>query len=213
MTDELVSRLRGAPIIPLIQADAPDVAVAIANALAEGGLTVLEVVLRTDNALRCLERVRDSVPDAIVGAGTVLSVEQVGDALAAGATFLVSPGLYPPVVESAHDAGIDIFPGIATPSEAQTAWNLGVRTMKFFPAGHAGGVGMLKALSAVFRDVSFVPTGGISERNLAEYLKISTVLACGGSWLTPSAQVEQGRFDEITRIARQAMAIAADARA
>ena len=212
MNQELESRLTQAPVVPLIQADDPGVAVEIANALVAGGLTVLEVVLRTEAAMKCLERVAAEVPGAIVGAGTVLSVEHAKKSLDAGAAFIVSPGLHVPVVEAALEAGVDIFPGVATPSEAQLGWNLGLRAMKFFPAGQMGGVGMLKALSAVFRDVRFMPTGGVSEGNLADFLRVPAVLACGGSWLTPKDLVEQKKFDEITRIAGDAKSIAATVR-
>ncbi len=212
MNQELESRLLAAPVVPLIQADDPGVAVEIAHALVAGGLTVLEVVLRTDAALKCMQRVVDDVPDAIVGAGTVLSVDHAKKSLAAGVSFIVSPGLHVPVVETALQAKVDVFPGVATPSEAQLAWNLGLRAMKFFPASQMGGVGMLKALSSVFRDVRFMPTGGVSAANLAEYLGVPAVLACGGSWLTPKEVVEQKQFGEITRIAGDAKSIAASVR-
>ena len=212
MDPELESRLQKAPVIPLIAADEPGVAVDIAKALVAGGLTVLEVVLRTDSALECLARVDQSVPDGIVGAGTVLSPAQAEAALAAGARFIVSPGLYPPVVDTCLSANVDVFPGIATPSEAQNACNLGLRTMKFFPADQMGGVGMLKALSAVVRDARFIPTGGIAANNLADFLEVPSVLACGGSWLSPKAHVVQRQFDEITRLANEALAVAAKVR-
>ena len=213
MNDALYERLRQAPIVPLIQADDPGVAVDTANALVAGGLTVLEVVLRTDAAITCLRHVAEAVPAAIVGAGTVLSRTQVAKVLDAGSAFIVSPGLYAPVVESAQAAGVDVFPGVATASEAQLGWNLGVRTLKFFPAGQAGGVGMLKALGAVFRDVTFMPTGGVNAANLADYLAVDAVLACGGSWLTPAAAIAAGQFETITRLASEACAIADEVRA
>lgn len=212
MNQELESRLSLAPVVPLIQADDPGLAVEIARALVAGGLSVLEVVLRTEAALKCLQRVARDVPEAVVGAGTVLSVEHARKSLDAGATFIVSPGLHVPVVEAALEAEVDVFPGVATPSEAQLAWNLGLRAMKFFPAGQMGGVGMLKALSSVFRDVRFMPTGGVSEANLADYLRVPAVLACGGSWLTPKEAVERKQFGEITRIAGDAISIAASVR-
>lgn len=212
MNTDLQSRLETAPVVPLIQADDPGVAVEIARALVAGGLTVLEVVLRTDAALRCMQQVVEDVPDAIVGAGTVLSVEHASKSLDAGASFIVSPGLHAPVVETALEANVDVFPGVATASEAQLAWNLGLRAMKFFPAGQIGGVGMLKALSAVFRDVRFMPTGGVSAANLADYLAVPAVLACGGSWLTPADSVSAGDYDRITALATEAVSIAHKAR-
>ncbi len=204
--------LETAPVVPLIQAEDPGVAVEIANALVEGGLSVLEVVLRTEAALKCLERVVTDVPNATVGAGTVLSADQARRTLDVGANFIVCPGLHVPVVEVAQEADVEIFPGVATPSEAQLAWNLGLRTLKFFPAGQMGGVGMLKALSAVFRDCKFMPTGGVSANNLADFLAVPAVLACGGSWLTPAAAIAEGNFTAITNLASEAVAIAAQAR-
>lgn len=209
---DLQSRLESAPVVPLIQADDPGVAVATANALVEGGLTVLEVVLRTDAALECLRHVAESVPNAVVGAGTVLSAEQASKTLDAGAAFIVSPGLHVPVVEVAQKGGVDMFPGVATASEAQLGWNLGLRELKFFPAGQAGGVAMLKALSSVFRDVKFMPTGGVSAANLQDYLQLSAVMACGGSWLTPADAISSGDFKTITRLAEEACAIANEVR-
>ncbi|MEL7536598.1 MAG: bifunctional 4-hydroxy-2-oxoglutarate aldolase/2-dehydro-3-deoxy-phosphogluconate aldolase [Pseudomonadota bacterium] len=210
---ELQSRLEKAPVVPLIQADDPATAVDTANALVAGGLTVLEVVLRTEAALACLRRVAQSVPDAIVGAGTVLAEAQAKISLDAGAAFIVSPGLYQPVVEVAQQAGVDMLPGVATASEAQLGWNLGLRAMKFFPAGQAGGVPMLKALGAVFRDVKFMPTGGVTATNLGGYLQLDAVLACGGSWLTPADAVRSGDFETVTRLAAEACAIANEVRA
>ena len=209
---DIQERLEAAPVVPLIQADDPVVAVETAHALVAGGLTVLEVVLRSDGALECLRQVAESVPDAVVGAGTVLSEAQAKKSLDAGAAFIVSPGLHVPVVEVARQAGVDIFPGVATAGEAQLGWNLGLRALKFFPAGQAGGVPMLKALSAVFRDVKFMPTGGISAGNLSDYLAVPSVLACGGSWLTPADAISAGKYDNVTARAKEAVSIAREAR-
>ncbi|MEM6810690.1 MAG: bifunctional 4-hydroxy-2-oxoglutarate aldolase/2-dehydro-3-deoxy-phosphogluconate aldolase [Pseudomonadota bacterium] len=209
---DLRSRLARAPVVPLIQADDPGVAVSTAHARVAGGLTVLEVVLRTRAALECLRGVVDAAPEAIVGAGTVLSEAHASQSIDAGATFLVSPGLHASVVAAAQVAGVSVFPGVATATEAQTAWNLGLRTLKFFPAGQAGGVSMLKALGSVFRDVTFMPTGGVSAKNLAEYLALDSVIACGGSWLTPKAAIASGDFETVTRLAQEACAIANEVR-
>jgi 2-dehydro-3-deoxyphosphogluconate aldolase/(4S)-4-hydroxy-2-oxoglutarate aldolase len=212
MTDSLERRLESMPVVPLVQASDPAVAVAVSRALAEGGLTVVEVVLRTPEALACLEKVATSVPEAITGAGTVLSPVQAEAAVSAGAKFIVSPGLDDDVVGIANKNALPVFPGIATASEAQHAWNLGLRAVKFFPAGQAGGIAMLKALSAVFRDMRFMPTGGVSANNLADFLAVPSVLACGGSWLTPASAVSQGNYQEITRLAAEAVEIANAAR-
>ena len=205
-------RLEETPIVPLVQADDPDVAVRTSRALVTGGLTVIEVVLRTDAALRCLEAVASEVPEAIVGAGTVLSEAQAGAAADAGACFIVSPGLDDSVIGSARSRGLQVFPGAVTATELQRAWNLGLRTVKFFPAAAAGGPAALKALAAPFRDMRFIPTGGVSAGNLADYLAVPQVLACGGSWLTPPSAVAAGDCGSITRLAREARRIAASFR-
>ena len=200
--------LRQAPIVPLIQAETPEDAVKTSGALASGGLRVQEVVFRTEAALESLSQIARTQPDVLVGAGTVLSLKQAEDAFAAGARFLVSPGLNPDVVAFAQANALPIFPGIVSPTELQMAWNLGLRTVKFFPAGLSGGPRMLKALSSVFRDVEFMPTGGINAGNLKEYLAIPSVLACGGSWLTPKEAVQNQEYSIITGLARQALSIA-----
>lgn len=201
-------RLVETPVIPLVQASDPAVAVRTAQALLDGGLGVIEVVMRTPEALDCLAAIAAEVPDAVVGAGTVLSAEQAGAALAAGSAFLVSPGLDRDVVAVSKEAGIPIYPGVATPTEVQAAWNLGLRTLKFFPASLVGGAPMLKALGSVFRGVKFIPTGGVSTSNLADFLALDAVLACGGSWLTPADAIAAGRYQDITALAAQAVAIA-----
>lgn len=208
----LEERLRDAPVVPLVQADDAATAVEISRALVAGGLTVVEVVLRTDEALQCLAAVKAAVPEAVVGAGTVLSAGQAEAAADAGAGFIVSPGLDEGVVAVAEARGLSAFPGIATASEIQRAWNLGLRIVKFFPAGNAGGTGMIRALSAAFRDMRFMPTGGVSAANLAEYLALAPVIACGGSWLTPASAVANCDYSEITRLAAEAVGIARTAR-
>lgn len=201
-------RLNSAPVVPLVAPIDTDTAIRTTQALVAGGLTVIEVVLRTPDALACLGEIVKAVPDAIVGAGTVLSEDQVEAVLLAGARFIVLPGLYSPVIRVAQSAGLPVFPGIATATEAQHAWNMGLRSLKFFPASIAGGPGMIKALGSVFKDVRFMPTGGVSADNLADYLALPNVLACGGSWLTPGAAIQSGDYDAITCLAEEAVAIA-----
>jgi 2-dehydro-3-deoxyphosphogluconate aldolase/(4S)-4-hydroxy-2-oxoglutarate aldolase len=204
----LEERLAESGVVPLVQADVPETAIEISKALLAGGLSVIEVVLRTDDALRCLEAVGKAVPQAIVGAGTVLTADQAEAAIGAGARFIVSPGLDDAVVQAAITHGLPVFPGVATATELQRAHNLGLRTVKFFPAGVAGGTAMIKALSSVFRGMKFMPTGGISASNLAEYLALPSVVACGGSWLTPAAAIENNDYGKITSLAVEAVAIA-----
>lgn len=208
MSEKLISTLRDKRVVPLVQSDNPDTALKISEALLEGGLDVLEVVLRTDAALDCLEAIAKEFPNAHVGAGTVLSADQSKEVIRRGATFIVSPGLDPASVNVAKDAGIPILPGISTATELQCAWNMGLRTVKLFPASVVGGPKMLKALSSVFRDVEFMPTGGVNPANLKEHLAIPAVLACGGSWLTPKDAIEAGDFTAITKLAKDAIAIA-----
>jgi len=204
--------LKATPVVPLIQAEDPKVAVRVARALKKGGLTTLEVVLRTDAALNCMAAIVEEIDGVIVGAGTVLTPAQMNDAADRGAQFIVSPGLNAAVVDACKARGLVIYPGTVTASEVQLAWNLGLKTVKFFPAGLAGGVPMLKALSSVFRQMSFMPTGGVSASNLKSFLEVPSVVACGGSWLTPQAEINAGNFDAITTLARDALALAREVR-
>lgn len=205
---ELHRRLEHAPIVPLVVPEDAETAIKTTRALVAGGLSVVEVVLRTPAAIECLAAVVKAVPDAIVGAGTVLSEQQADQVSQAGAQFIVSPGLYAPVVRLAQSLDVPVFPGIATPSEAQNAWNMGLRSLKFFPASLAGGPAMLKAIGSVFKDVKFMPTGGVSAANLADYLALPNVLACGGSWLTPKTAIAEDNYQRITELAAEAVAIA-----
>ena len=205
---ELISSLEAKRVVPLVQSDDTKTALKISEALLEGGLDVLEVVLRTDAALDCLEAIAKEFPKAHVGAGTVLSADQSKDVIQRGASFIVSPGLDAASVKVANDAGLPILPGISTATELQQAWNMGLRTVKLFPASLVGGPKILKALSSVFRDVRFMPTGGVGPANLHEYLAVPAVLACGGSWLTPKDAIEAGDFAAITKLAKDAISIA-----
>ncbi|MDZ7587901.1 MAG: bifunctional 4-hydroxy-2-oxoglutarate aldolase/2-dehydro-3-deoxy-phosphogluconate aldolase [Parasphingorhabdus sp.] len=208
----LEERLRAAPVVPLIEASDPAVAVQIAKALQAGGLTVVELVLRTDAALECLSAIIAETTDIIVGAGTVLTVEQATAVAARGAQFVVSPGLVDDVARFCIAQDLPFFGGTMTAGEVQRAYALGLRTVKFFPAKLAGGVPMLKAFSSVFRDMRFMPTGGVSVDNLAEFLALPAVIACGGSWLTPAAAIAAGDYDAITKLAREAVELARAAR-
>lgn len=212
MSIDINKTLQSVPVVPLVQSDDPATAVKISRALAVGGLTVAEVVFRTDRALECLQAVAEDVPEMIAGAGTVLSAEQATAAMDAGAKFIVSPGLDDGVVATAQERGVPVYPGIVTPSELQHAFNLGLDTVKFFPASIAGGVPALKALSSVFRTMKFMPTGGVSPGNLADFLAVPAVLACGGSWLTPAAAIAEGDYEQIATLAREAVNIATQAR-
>ena len=181
MSTDLTQRLANAPVVPLIGEDDPARAVATAKALGEGGLTVIEVVLRSDNALKGMEAILAETEGMVIGAGTVLTLDQAKAVVASGAEFIVSPGLVDEIALYCLDQGIPFFPGTMTAGEVQRAYALGLREVKFFPASLAGGVPMLKALSSVFREMRFMPTGGVSAANLGEFLALPSVIACGGS--------------------------------
>ncbi len=206
----LDTALQTVPVIPVIVLDRAADAVPVAEALIAGGIPVFEITLRTEAALSAIGEIAKRFPDALTGAGTVLSKSQATQAIDAGAQFIVSPGWDDDVVDTAIAAGIPVVPGVVTPSEVQRAQRHGLRLLKFFPASLVGGVPMLKAFSSVYSDVRFVPTGGVNAKNLSDYLSVPNVVACGGSWLTPAGPIAEGRFDEITRLAQEARQIADD---
>lgn len=200
--------LQSVPVIPVIVLENSEDAVPVAEALIEGGIPIFEITLRTKAALPAIEEIARRFPEAQTGAGTVLSRKQAEWAIEAGAQYIVSPGWDGDVIKAAQAADIPVIPGVMTPSEVQRARRRGLKVLKLFPAGIAGGVPMLKALASVYPDVGFVPTGGVSAGNLAEYLAVPNVVAVGGSWLVPKAAVAEGRFGEITRLAIEANKIA-----
>ena len=179
---EVVERLGRARVVPVAKLDDGDQAEATARALQRGGIDCIEVTFRTAGAGEALRAAR-TVPGMLVGAGTVLSPEQAADAADAGADFAVAPGTNPAVVAACAELGLPFFPGVATPSEIETARALGRTTLKLFPAEQTGGPGFIRAVSATYPDVRFMPTGGIGRANAAEYLALPSVLAVGGSWL------------------------------
>lgn len=206
------SMLKEIPVVPVVVIDDADKAVPVAKALVAGGLPIIEVTMRTAAAPEAIAAIAEQVPDAFIGAGTVLSADHAKTIVAAGAKFIVSPGLHNDVVSAAAELSVPIIPGVATATETQQAWNMGIKTLKFFPAGQAGGIPMIKALAAVFRDVVFMPTGGVSADNLKDYLAVPAVLACGGSWLTPASAIADGDYDQITALASEALALAKEVR-
>lgn len=209
----LSQRLAARPVVPLVNDSDPERALATAQALEAGGLGVIEVVLRSDGALEGMKTMIAHGEGMIVGAGTVLTLDQAKQVRDAGAEFIVSPGLVDEIAEYCLSESVPFFPGTMTAGEVQRAYALGLREVKFFPASLAGGVPMLKALGSVFREMRFMPTGGVSAANLPEFLALDHVLACGGSWLTPKDAVAAGEFDAVTELAREAVAIAGSARA
>jgi len=206
MTSAEVTRRIGAfGVVPVIVVDDPGRAVGIAGALAAGGLPCAEITLRTPGAIKAIGAIAHAVPDVLVGAGTVIRPEQVDEAVAAGASFLVSPGIHSDVVRRARRVGVPLFPGVATASEALAALRQDVRVVKFFPAAVAGGLRAVQALASVFAELRFIPTGGLGPLELSAYLREPSVLAVGGSWLAPPGADDE----QIERLAAEAAAIAA----
>lgn len=195
------------PVIPVIVLRRVQDAVPLAEALVAGGVRVLEVTLRTPVALECMAAIAKSVPQAIVGAGTIRSVADAEAALAAGCRFGVSPGYGTDIGHACRNMGLPLLPGVATASEVMAANADGYQFLKFFPATAAGGIPMLKALAGPFTDVVFCPTGGITPETAPQFLALPNVKVCGGSWLTPQDAVDAGDWDRITRLAREASAL------
>jgi len=201
-----LEQLSAARLVPVVVLDDAKDADALAAALVAGGLPVAEVTFRTDAAEESI-RAMSARGDILVGAGTVLTPKQVDLAVAAGASYIVSPGLSRAVVERCQEHGVLALPGAVTATEVQAALELGLTTVKFFPAGTSGGAPAIAALAAPFVGVTFVPTGGIGPKNLHEYLAIPSIVAVGGSWMVPRAMVREGSFAEITRLTAEAVAL------
>ena len=193
--------MQDAPVIPVIVLNDLAHAVPMARALLAGGVRMLEVTLRTPQALACIEAIAREVPEAVVGAGTVRSRADAQAAARAGAQFAVSPGYTPAVGQACRDAGLALLPGVATGSEIMMAQEDGFTELKFFPAMQAGGPALLKAWSGPFFDVKFCPTGGITLQNAADFLALPNVVCVGGAWLVPSEAMVKGEWDLITELA------------
>jgi 2-dehydro-3-deoxyphosphogluconate aldolase/(4S)-4-hydroxy-2-oxoglutarate aldolase len=206
MTD-VFERLRACRVVPVVKFPNAECAEGLGKALVAAGMPCIEVTFRSAAAEAAIRALRE-IPEILVGAGTVRSVEQARAAQRAGAQFVVGPGIREDVVRFALAEGLPVAPGVCTPSEVERALDLGVKVLKFFPAEQFGGVGTLKALSAVYPDVPFMPTGGINADNLARYLALENVICCGGSWMAETALLSERRFDEVERRARQAASIA-----
>jgi 2-dehydro-3-deoxyphosphogluconate aldolase/(4S)-4-hydroxy-2-oxoglutarate aldolase len=204
--DSLDTIMGLAPVIPVLTLDNPETALKIGRALVAGGLPVLEITLRTAAALDCIEACR-SIEGAVVGAGTVLDPDQLTAAVAAGAAFIVSPGVSPKLLHAAAGSPAPLLPGICTPSEAMSLMEHGYRRMKFFPAEPSGGVDYLKALAAPLADLRFCPTGGVTPASAPRYLALKNVLCVGGSWMVPADAVAAGDWGRIEALAREASAL------
>lgn len=205
---DVVAALGAHRLVPVVVVDGADEGARLADALVAGGLPVAEITLRTAGGVDAIRAVARTQPDVVVGAGTVTTADQVDAVVDAGARFVVSPGLSAAVVRRAQDRGVAVLPGVATPSEIMAALDLGIDVMKLFPASVVGGPAAIKAFSAPFPDVRFVPTGGVGAANLADYLGLDPVLAVGGSWMVDKSLVAQGDWAEITRRTAEAVALA-----
>ncbi len=211
-TATIVARLRAARLVPVLVVDDEADAVPLAEALAAGGLPIAEVTFRTAAAPTALRRIAAEAPQLLAGAGTVLTPDQARQAVDAGARFIVAPGFGPAVVDWCLGHDVPVFPGVCTPTEVEMALGRGLTTLKFFPAEAAGGTTYLKALAGPYGAVQFIPTGGISAANVASYLALRNVVACGGSWMAPAEWVRGKQFDRIRAETASAVAAAGGSR-
>lgn len=201
----IVEEIRKIGIVPVIALDDAKDAKPLVEALCKGGLPCAEVTFRTDAAEESIRIMAEEFPEMLVGAGTVLTTEQVDRAVGAGAKFIVSPGLNPKVVSYCLEKNVPILPGTSNPSDVEAAIELGLEVVKFFPAEQAGGIHMIKAMSAPYTKIKFMPTGGINANNLKDYLDFNKIVACGGSWMVKKDLVAEGKFDEIEALTREAV--------
>ena len=199
-------------VVPVVVLDDAEDAAPLAEALVKGGIPCAEVTFRTEAAEESIRIMSEKYPEMLVGAGTVLTTEQVNRAVAAGAKFIVSPGFDPEIVDYCMEKNIPVFPGCVSPSEVAQAVKRGLKVVKFFPAEQAGGLAMLKAMAAPYTMLKFMPTGGINTKNLKEYLGFSKILCCGGSWMVKGDMIKNKEFDKITEMTREATELAAAAR-
>lgn len=202
---ELIKEKR---IVPVVKLDHVEDALPLAKALIDGGLPVAEITFRTDAAEESIRVIRNTYPEMLCGAGTVVNIDQAERAVAAGAAFIVSPGFTKEVVEYTARKNIPVLPGCCTPTEIIDAMNYGLKVVKFFPAKQYGGLDTIKALAAPFPGIRFMPTGGINTGNLREFLDNDKIYACGGSWMVADSLIKEKRFDEITRLTKEAVELA-----
>jgi 2-dehydro-3-deoxyphosphogluconate aldolase/(4S)-4-hydroxy-2-oxoglutarate aldolase len=199
LSTSILDKLAAYGVIPVIAIESVDHALPLADALIEGGLPVAEITFRTDAAADVISLLADKRPELILGAGTVLTSENVQKAKDCGATFAVAPGLNPDVVKKAQEIGLPFVPGINNPTDIEIALSIGCKTLKFFPAEASGGIKYLNAISAPYKHtgVKFIPTGGVNENNLCDYLELPVILACGGTWIAKNYDMVAGNFDQI----------------
>lgn len=204
----LNQKLSEIKVVPVIAINDASKAAKLAEVLMENGLPCAEVTFRTEQAVDAIKEMRKAFPDMLIGSGTILTTEQVDQSIAAGVDFIVSPGFNPTTVKYCQQRNIPIVPGVNTPSLVEQAMEMGLDTLKFFPAEPSGGTAMLKALSAVY-PVQFMPTGGVNPKNVKEYLAISSVLACGGTWMVPNDLIDNEQWDELAKLVREVAGIIA----
>lgn len=195
-------------VVPVVVLNDAKDALPLAKALVEGGLACAEVTFRTDAAEESIRLMSEAYPEMLVGAGTVLTIDQVKRAVKAGAKFIVSPGFDPEIVDYCLENNIPVLPGCITPSEVAQAVKRGLKVVKFFPAEQAGGIAMIKAMAAPYTMVKFMPTGGINTKNLADYLSCDKILCCGGSWMVKGDMIKSGEFDKIKQMTKEAVELA-----
>ena len=195
-------------VVPVVVLDDVKDALPLAKALTEGGLPCAEITFRTEAAEESIKVMAEASPDMVVGAGTVLTIEQVNAAVKAGAKFIVSPGFDPEIVDYCLEKEIPIFPGCVTPSEVAQAVKRGLKVVKFFPAEPAGGVAMIKAMAAPYHQLRFMPTGGIGTLNLKDYLEFDKIICCGGSWMVKGDLIKNGEFEKICKLTKEAKELA-----
>lgn len=209
---DIFDRLAEIGIVPVVALDNAEDAIPLGEALQKGGLTCAEITFRTAAAEEAIRLMTKAFPDMMIGAGTVLTTEQVDRAVAAGAQFIVAPGCNPRIVRYCVERNIPMAPGVATASEIEQALECGVKKMKFFPAEANGGLPMIKALAAPYVGVTFMPTGGLNKDNVKEYLSYDRIFACGGTWMVKKNLISEGRFGEIEQLAKEAAEIVKQAR-
>ncbi|EIU6777592.1 bifunctional 4-hydroxy-2-oxoglutarate aldolase/2-dehydro-3-deoxy-phosphogluconate aldolase [Vibrio parahaemolyticus] len=200
-------QLKALKVIPVIAIDKAEDIIPLGKVLAENGLPAAEITFRSEAAVEAIRLLRETQPDMLIGAGTVLTREQAIAAKEAGATFIVSPGFNPNTVKACQEIGIDIVPGVNNPSTVEAALEMGLTTLKFFPAEASGGINMVKSLLAPYTDIELMPTGGINPANIKDYLAIPRVLACGGTWMVDKKLIEAGNWEELARLTREAVAL------
>jgi 2-dehydro-3-deoxyphosphogluconate aldolase/(4S)-4-hydroxy-2-oxoglutarate aldolase len=208
----ILEELEKIGIVPVIKIDDAEKAVPLAKALAAGGIPCAEITFRTAGGEEAIRRINAAVPGILLGAGTVLTTDQVDRAIDAGAKFLVSPGFNPKVVAHSIRRGIVIVPGCSTPTDIEQALEAGLWVVKFFPAEQAGGLEYIKAVAAPYTQVRFLPTGGINQNNIAKYLAYDRIIACGGSWMVKEDMINAGDFETITALCKEAVQLVRDAR-